>query len=209
MTTPSALLLITPICPHCPAVLEGLTTLVKEGRIGSLEVVNIAIHPERAAQLGVRSVPWCRIGPIELTGSQSPAELKRWAEAATSERGIAGWLAELLATGRLPQAEQRLRDNPAWLPPLVLRLEDPDTPMQVRVGIGAIFEGLHGSGLAAVAVPVLGCLAENPDARIRADACHYLGFTESMDAAEILRARLQDEDPEVREIAAESLDLLP
>ena len=208
MPIPNALLLITPGCPHCPAVLEGLTTLVKEGTLGALEVVNIAVHSERAAELGVRSVPWCRIGPIELTGTQSPAELRRWAEAATSDEGIAGWLGERLATGGLALAEAKVKENPALLIPLVALLEDPETPMQTRVGIGAIFESLHGTGLAAVATEALCRLAAHPDARVRADACHYLGFTETSDARPCLQARLDDDDPEVREIARESLDLL-
>jgi hypothetical protein len=32
--------------------------LLKGGVIGRLEAVNVAIHPERAAELGVRKVPW-------------------------------------------------------------------------------------------------------------------------------------------------------
>ena len=70
---PDALLLLAPGCPHCPAVLEGLSGLLKEGVIGRLEAVNAAIHPERAAELGVRTVPWARIGPFELEGEQTPA----------------------------------------------------------------------------------------------------------------------------------------
>ena len=49
---PDALLLLAPGCPHCPAVLEGLGALVKDGALGTLEVVNIAVHPERAAATG-------------------------------------------------------------------------------------------------------------------------------------------------------------
>ncbi len=43
---PDALLLIAPGCGHCPAVLEGLTLLLKSGKLGRLEVVNILAHPE-------------------------------------------------------------------------------------------------------------------------------------------------------------------
>ena len=207
-TAPDALLLTAPSCAHCPAVHQGLAALVEEGVVGSLEVVDIAAHPERAAELGVRSVPWCRIGTIELNGAQSPAELRRWAEAAQSNEGVVQWLADRLAHGGLPQAEAKVRDNPALLPPLVALLEDLETPMQVRVGIGAIFEGLHGSGLAAPAAEPLCRLASHPDPRVRADACHYLGFTENPDARPCLQARLDDDDPEVREIAQESIDHL-
>ena len=43
---PAALLLLSPSCPHCAAVLEGLAALVKEGVVGRLQVVNVAVHPE-------------------------------------------------------------------------------------------------------------------------------------------------------------------
>ncbi|GAB6043531.1 thioredoxin family protein [Endothiovibrio diazotrophicus] len=208
MPTPDALLLIAPGCPHCPAVLEGLAALVKEGAIGALEVVNVAVHPERAAAAGVRSVPWCRIGPIELSGAQSPGELRRWAEEAASDQGVTRWLGERLANGDLTHAEATVRKHPTLLIPLVGLLEDPDTPMQVRVGIGAIFEMLHGSGLAAVAAAELCRLSTHPDARIRADATLYLGYSETTEARPCLQARLDDADPDVREIAEESLDRL-
>jgi HEAT repeat protein len=43
---------------------------------------------------------------------------------------------------------------------------------------------------------------------VRADACHLLGLTGSAEARENLRARLQDPNAEVREIAAEALAAL-
>ena len=54
MTPPDALLLIATGCPHCPTVLAGVGDLVKQGKIGRLEVVNIVTHPEVAQALGVR-----------------------------------------------------------------------------------------------------------------------------------------------------------
>lgn len=82
-----ALLLIAPGCAHCPVVLEGLSLLVKQGNIGRLEVVNIVSHPEIASELGVRSVPWFRIGNFELEGSHTPEELRIWAERASQTDG--------------------------------------------------------------------------------------------------------------------------
>ena len=76
---PDALLLMAPGCAHCPVVLEGLGRLLKEGRLGRLEVVNVAVHPEAAVAAGTRSVPWTRIGPFELDGLYGPAELAEWA----------------------------------------------------------------------------------------------------------------------------------
>ena len=51
-TIPDALLLLAPGCPHCPAVLEGLSGLLKEGVIGRLEAVNVAFTRSARQNLG-------------------------------------------------------------------------------------------------------------------------------------------------------------
>ena len=48
----------------------------RTGDIGRLEVVNIGARPDIAQQFGVRTVPWVRLGPFELEGLRSPAELE-------------------------------------------------------------------------------------------------------------------------------------
>jgi hypothetical protein len=85
MPTPDALLLISTHCPHCPAMLAALADLVKQGTIGRLEAVNLEQCPEIGQALGVRSVPWLRIGRIELTGVHSKAELAEWAPRPTAK----------------------------------------------------------------------------------------------------------------------------
>ncbi|NNF96029.1 MAG: HEAT repeat domain-containing protein, partial [Halobacteria archaeon] len=89
---PDAELLIATGCAHCPVVLEGLSTLIKEGVISSLRVINIVNQPERAQELGVRSVPWLQLGPFILQGLHSPAELREWAERAGSMEGMSVYL---------------------------------------------------------------------------------------------------------------------
>ena len=59
---PDAQILLATGCAHCPAVLEGLSRLLKLGKIGRLEAVNIVEHPQAAQAVGTRSVPWTRIG---------------------------------------------------------------------------------------------------------------------------------------------------
>ena len=67
-TKPAALLLLGTHCPHCPQVLKALSELVKAGDIHKLEVVNVEQAPEIARELGVRGVPWIRVGEFTLTG---------------------------------------------------------------------------------------------------------------------------------------------
>lgn len=204
-TIPDALLLLAPGCPHCPVVLEGLGMLLKEGAIGRLEAVNIAVHPDRAQELGVRSVPWVRIGEFDLDGSQTPAELRRWAELAGTPQGMPAYFLHLLKNGRRARVEKMARQAPQRLLALVALLADEEASMAVRLGIGAVLEELQGSNMASVMVPGLGELTRHADPLVRADACHYLSLAGGAEITPWLRACLDDQDAAVRETAAEIL----
>jgi hypothetical protein len=208
-TAPSVLLLIAPGCPHCPVVRRGLEALLRDGSIGRLETVNVAEHPEVAAEVGTRTVPWCRIGPFELEGLHSEKELADWVAHARRGTGMAEYLAGLLETQRLDRAIQLVRKQPGLLPDLVALIADLETPMGVRIGVGAVFEELAQHGELGALVPQLGALTRFPEPQIRADACHYLGLTGAAEAVRFVETLLQDPDAEVREIAAETLPLLP
>lgn len=205
---PGARLLIATGCAHCPAVLDGLSRLLKEGRIGRLEVINLTTHPEVAQSEGVRSVPWFTIGPFALSGQHSFRELEEWVDRAASGSGIASFYHHLLETNRLPEVVERVRQSPSTMSDLLLILGDPETPMSVRIGIGAAIEDLAADGLLSDFVERLGALTRADQPQIRADACHYLGLAGNPAAAPLLEACLGDDNDEVREIAAESLALL-
>lgn len=207
-TAPDALLLVAPGCPHCHGVLEGLDALVEDGTVGALEVVDIAVHPERAAELGVRSAPWLRLGDFVIEGAATPAELRRWAEAAVQADGVARYLEQQLLDGHLPLVRRLVREHAPWLDTLLDFAADPDSPMHLRLGVGALLEELSGSEQLRARLPRLAEMSRHPDHRVRSDACHYLALTASADALPALRARLDDEHAEVREIAAESIATL-
>ena len=84
-----------------------------------------------------------------------------------------------------------------------------DERFHVRIGIGAAFEDLQDSGLLGGIVDELGALTRDSEPQVRADACHYLGMTNSPSALHYVQPLLDDPDEEVREIAAETLPLLP
>jgi thioredoxin-like negative regulator of GroEL len=200
----SARILITPQCPHCPSVINSLVALLKKGKIGKLEIINIAEHPEVAQQAGVRSVPWTQIGSYELSGALSSKELEEWAAQAAGEQH-AGYLAHLLETNRLADAVEQVTNEPRQLAELLLQLGESDTPMAVKIGIGALLEELSQTPLIdAATAPLLTLLAaENP--QVRADAAHYLSLSGDPATITALEQLLDDADAEVREIAAESL----
>jgi hypothetical protein len=200
-----ALMLIAPGCAHCPSVLEGLSRLIKDGKLGRLEVVNILLHPEVGQQLGTRSVPWCRIGPFELEGALSQAELAGWTEHAAAGSGLGEYYAHLLESQRPHRVAELIERRPDSFDELLGLLEDSETPMTVRIGIGVVLEDLHNNPLLLHALPVLIRLADSTAANVRADAAHYLGLTQAPEAAATLQKLLHDENPDVREIAAESI----
>lgn len=207
-TAPDALLLMAPGCAHCPVLLEGLGRLLKEGRLGRLEVLNVAAHPEAAAAAGIRSVPWTRIGPFELDGLYAPAELAEWAAHAAAGTGMAAYLSHLLEQRQLNRAVAIVRRTPGALADLIALAGSLETPMGTRIGISAVVEELQGTGALRDVLPALTELAASPEPPVRADAAHFLGLSGGEEARGPLERLLGDTDPQVREIAAESLALL-
>lgn len=208
MSAPDALLLISTHCPHCPAMLSALADLVKQGIIGRLEAVNLEQHPEVGQALGVRSVPWVRLGKIELAGVHSKTELTDWASKAGSEAGMADYFHLLLKEGQLQRVVEAVHATPERLAALLPLLANPEASLNVRLGVGAVLEDFAGSPALAALTDRLGALAADADPRVRADACHVLGLSGASAARAWLEPCLQDPDADVREIAAESLEAL-
>lgn len=208
MPAPDALLLISSHCPHCPSVLAALADIVKQGAIGRLTVVNLEQHPEVAQELGVRSVPWLKLGSIELSGVHGKTELAAWANKAGTEAGMADYFHLLLKQGRIEDARTLLKREPHGLVALLPIVGNVDASLNVRVGAGALLEEFAQSDALRALVPRLAELSQHADARVRADACYYLGLAGANDGRPWLEARLADDDADVREIAAEALQAL-
>ena len=206
--SPDVLLFIASQCPHCSTVLSGLADLLKRGLIGRLEAINIEGHPESAQALGVRSVPWLRVGLFQLTGARSLAELEIWARRAVSADGISDAFHDLLKQADLAQVLQLIQAEPARLAALLPIVANPEASLNVKLGVGVVFEEFAGQPALRQLVADLGELTQHEDARVRADASHLLSLTQTAEAQPWLLARLQDENAEVREIAAESLQTL-
>ena len=208
MPAPDALLLLSTHCPHCPGVLSALAELLKQGVIGRLEAVNLERHPEVGQALGVRSVPWIRIGRIELAGVHGKAELAAWAAKADSEEGMADWFHTLLKEGQLPKVQAMIEAEPGSLAAVLPIVGNVEASLNVRLGAGVLFEEFAGSDALRALLPRLGELSQHADARVRADACHYLGLSADSAARGWLEDRLADDDADVREIATESLQAI-
>jgi thioredoxin-like negative regulator of GroEL len=207
-TPPDALLFITPVCTHCPSVLQSLSELVKQAQVGKLTVVNIAAHPEQAAEYDVRSAPWLRLGAFTLTGAQSIAELRQWAEWASGDEGTAHYVEHLLSEGGYKQAVAFISADTQRLKPLLAIVADPEANISVRLGVSALLEAYANTAELQALLPQLGELTFHPDHRVRADACYLLGLAGSATARTYVEACLDDIHEEVREIAEEAMEKL-
>lgn len=202
---PDALLLMGSRCPWCPGVLQALETLRAEGVISGLETVNVEENPEVAAKLGVRSVPWLRLGPFELEGNRTLAELRDWAGKANSRDGMAMYLSELIGSGEIDKSLELVKKHSGHTRALLTLFADPETALNILIGISAIMEHLQGTETLAGISAELRELLSSDQPRVRGDACYYLSLSGLPDAAGWIRPLLEDEDENVREIATDSL----
>ena len=205
---PDALLFITPGCPNCPAVLQGLSELVKQTAIGKLTVINAVAHPELAVKYGVRAAPWLKLGPFTLTGAHTLAELRQWVDWSDGDEGVTQYVEHLLNEGGFKQAGLFIAENTQRLKPLLAIVANPEKSIEVRVGVDALLEAYSNTPPLQELLPQLAELTRDADHRVRADACNLLGLSGSPAARAYLEICLKDASEEVREIAAESLALL-
>ncbi len=178
--------------------------MVKEGEIGKLTAVNAAVHPELAAEYGVRSAPWIKLGPYVFTGAMSASELRHWAE--NIEGGSALYVEYLLKQGGYKRAVAFVAEDTKRLGPLLSIVADPSANLEVRLGVSALLESYAGKEALIDLLPKLAELSRHEDHRVRADACHLLGLTGIEAARTHLAARMSDESSDVREIAKEALE---
>lgn len=208
VASPAAMLLIGTQCPHCEAVLQHASKLVKKGEFSRLSVHNIDQEPEAAKRYHVRSVPWISIGPYTLTGAQTYDALLQRVQWVKEQRKVEGEFDYLLSEAQADKVLSRLHEKPEQMQAIMNLLGDAATVLSTRIGIGVVIEEFAGSAELQKYIPQLVELAQHDDARIRADACHYLGLTGSPLAIEALESCQHDPDPEVRDVVVDSLETL-
>ncbi len=203
-----ALLLLGTHCPHCPAVLAALSDLVKTGELARLTVVNLEQSPEVAQQLGVRGVPWVRIGRFELEGLHSTAEYLQWLQCAQQPEGLREYIGHMLGEGQVKQILSLIRRDHASMAEVFELMRDADAKINLRLGIGVVMETFAAEAWFEQYIPELEKLCQHEDARVRADACHNLSLTGNPHVVPQLEAMLEDPSDEVREVAQDSLNVL-
>jgi len=208
----SVLMLMGQQCSFCGPMMQQLTALMKSGLIAELRIVNIEQSPQLAKELGVRSVPWLRVGPFSLQGMRSKAELEDWLQRAAdfSKGGEAAraYFEEVLAEGNIRLAEQLIAEYPQAMSGVIALLADADAKINVRLGVGVLMEQMAAEQAFEPYIPQLAGYLSHADARVRGDACHYLSLTGRPELVPEIEKLLQDDSEEVREIAQESLEEL-
>ncbi len=203
---PKALLFISRQCPHCPGVLHGLSELMKQGKLRELQIFSIEHAHEEAQTEGVRSVPWIRIGRIQLSGAYSLGELRQWVDKAETMDGYRDYIATLIKQGDLSTATAFLQANPEHLQGLSQLLMDTEAELSLRIGAAALVEDLVGSEHMGRLLPSLLEMSQSSDPRLRADAAHYLGISGDPRARADLQRLANDIHPEVAELARDALE---
>jgi len=132
----------------------------------------------------------------------------RAASGTSGNSGMADYFHILLMEGGLKKVIEIVDAHPELLGDLLPIVSNPDASMNVSLGASAVFERYAGKEPLRMLVMKLGKLSEHADARVRADASHYLGLSRTPLARTFLEARLHDESAEVREIAQDGLDEL-
>lgn len=202
------ILFTAPGCAFCPIVSKAFATLQEQGLLGAFEKYDISINTDKASDYHVRTVPWFMINELEFTGAHSEKEIRYWIEHAGTDDGILRYISEALEAGRLKHIEDMIRKHHHWLPIALNIAADTDSPIQARIGLAALLEGLAGDELLQGILPDLAELVRHPDHRVRADACHYLGLIPSAQSIDLLKTCLNDEHAEVRELAQDGLELI-
>ena len=82
-----------------------------------------------------------------------------------------------------------------------------DERFMVRMGVAVLYEELAATrpGELSLAIPNLTPLLTDPLAYVRGEACNILGLINTEAARKLLRAMVNDPDPQVREIVGDCL----
>ena len=205
---PEVLLLISSHCAHCAAVLKVVTAMVKQGDMTALKIMNLEKVPELAQQLGVRSVPWLKIGEFVFEGELTAAEIQHWMNEVSSEQGEKVYLYEMLIDGNVDKVIDYIKQTPHALQTVAKFMLDADAKINLKLGVGVIFEEFASDALVDTVIPQLLAYIDSDDARVRGDACHYLSLIGRDEFVPVFEECLLDDNVDVREIAQESLDEL-
>lgn len=203
-----AKLFISTNCPHCASVMQHVMSLIKTDEISDLQICNIAQQTELAKSLSIRSVPLLLIEDQKLSGSQSLEEIRHWIKVKQNTNDSFFQVQQLINNQKLADATQIILQQPDIFSKLLALLGNLDTPMGLRIGIGAIIEDIAEQAVFTDNLQPLIEQLSSKDLQVRMDACYYLGLSQNPDLTRHIKPLLNDPNPDMQEIAQEALEQL-
>ena len=197
----------SPDCPNCAHAIRAAEQLAASNEHVRVTLIDVTEFPQRAADVGVRSVPLMIVnGGFTLVGAISAEQL---AEAITAAAGAgdAGILRSLIDTGRFGAAGRMLMDGrgrDAYLD------RWRTSTLESRIGLVLTAEVVLGLDREALddMVPHLVSLLATDDAARRGDTADLLGMIGHPSARPALEGLSEDPVADVAEIASEALESL-
>ena len=201
---PMLLLVSSQHCPHCKRLHTLLESDALRPLYQSLSVKFIESNPELAKQYHIRSAPWLQIDKFELTGALNETELRDWLARAQTSGGMRAYLSHLFLTGQLNFTIDYVHRHPECFSDLVDLMADAETPLQVRIGITAVFEHFEGDAILQHAWGSLVNRVYQESDSVRADLVYLIALIKTAESQKFLLTFQNDPSLEVRDIVIDA-----
>jgi len=200
-------LMVAPTCPNCPAVVRACGQLAACMPQVEMVVVDVQYFTQLAGSC--RSVPTVIIdGTHTVVGPVGPTELLDLLRQRDAPDNLVRALTSMIEARRLPEMIPLLASDEGYS---ALATIMKDGTMQQKMGLLLAVEELLEEGdphRLDGAVPHLLPLLESEVATLRGDAADLLGRIGAPGAKDALTHLLDDENPDVQEVAQEALSML-
>jgi len=208
----SAELFVATGCSHCPIVLNELSEQLKKGQLASLSITNIAVDNTKAAELGIRSVPWFSLmnenSLMIFSGDHTPKEIQKWLSISEKKDGMQEYIEEYLNNGQLMTITQAIQIKPEIFTHVIAMLENEETGMTTRIGLDALLENFSSTTILQQQISTLKKIASSKNTRLQIDALHYIALTGDVNNKAFLETLTTDDDEQVKDAAIEALETL-
>lgn len=198
--------LMAPTCPHCPQTVSACIQVAVEHPQVTLEVIDAQYYQAEVGR--VKAVPTVVVdGGRTVVGTLRAEELLAILQERSDESYLLSTITSMLETGRLSDAAPLLR-SPGGQEALCSLFAG--STMHQRIGLVLVAEEALASDPHALdgAVPCLLPLLYGPDDSLRGDTADLLGRIGAPGARDALTHLLRDTNPDLREVASESLSML-
>ncbi|MFK5914095.1 MAG: hypothetical protein QM484_06955 [Woeseiaceae bacterium] len=205
-------LFIATSCHHCPTILNEFSSLVKNGKIASLNVTNIAVENTRATELNIRSVPWFSLSTDDafmiFNGQHSEKEINEIVDNCQSNLAMQVYIIEQLSSGQMMLVNQAIKISPNMFSHVVTLLENEETSMDIRIGLDALTEMFENTEMLQEYAERFKEIISGNVVRLQIDALHYLALTGDVKHKDFISKKMIDKNKQIKEAAMEACETL-